>query len=106
MNKILCVLRGLCGERILEFTAELHGDARSGSYMRSCDGSLLASHAAAHCFEFQADILGDFNRAPHGLADKRRHFDSALLHVEHDRAGDRQLRSDTAFGVRRFRRQS
>jgi hypothetical protein len=49
--------------------------------MRSRGGGLLAGYAAADCIEFEAGVLGSFDRAPHGLADERGHFDSALFDV-------------------------
>ena len=65
---------------------------RSRRYMRSRGRRLLPRHAAAHGFQLESGILSSFHRSANGLAHERRHFDAALLDVEYDGAGGRQLR--------------
>jgi len=65
---------------------KLHGHARSSGYVGSGGGGLLARHSATDGLEFQTEILSCFDSAAHGLTHERGDFDSALLHVEDDRA--------------------
>jgi hypothetical protein len=48
---------------------------------------LLAGHAAADGFQFEASILSGFYGTAHGLADKRRYFNSALLYFQDHGSG-------------------
>src|ERR1035438_5497994 len=63
-------------------STELHRDGRAAGNMRARRGRLLPGQAAAYDFEVNPARLGKFDRRPHGLANKGRHHNPALLHIQ------------------------
>ena len=50
--------------------------------MTSRGGRLLSRNAVADQVQFQASVLGEFERGAHTFSNERRHLDAALLYVE------------------------
>jgi len=65
---------------------------RTGSHVRACWRRLLARHAAAYGFEFEAGILSGFYGSADGFAYETWDFDAALLDVEDYGSGLGQVR--------------
>src|SRR5206468_5388734 len=72
--------------RMARLTPKLHDNSCAARHMGTRSGGLIQRHSASHNVEFEPAVLSKFDRGTQGLADKRRHHDSALLNIHHDSA--------------------